>query len=52
MPPVPVAAVVVGVGDGGEFAPGGFDDLLELPHPARAGKATMQRPMKAIRRMR
>jgi hypothetical protein len=51
MPPVSVAAVMVGVGEGREFAPGGLDDLFELPHPASASRAAVQRPMAAIRRM-
>jgi len=51
MPPVSVAAVVVGVGEGSEFAPGGLDDSFELPHPVRASRAAAQRPMAAIRRM-
>jgi hypothetical protein len=51
MPPVSVEAVVVGAGEGSEFAPGGLDDLFELPHPARASRAAVHRPMAAIRRM-
>jgi hypothetical protein len=44
--------VVVGVGDGREFAPVGVDDLSEPPHPVEtASRAAVRRPMEASLRM-